>query len=101
MAGQQLIERQSSKPSQNKSHGKNKNKGWPKIPREEKPRERVLPNPIPDQTPVCFTGSKQSPTTRAPTRTPSGEKGPEDSWLRLLSRSDENLPQDRPNHSSL
>ena len=69
--------------------------------KERKPRERVLPNPIPDQTPVCFTGSKQSPTTRAPTRTPSGEKGPEDSWLRLLSRSDENLPQDRPNRSSL
>ena len=48
MAGQQLIERQSSKPSKNKSHGKNKNKVWPKIPSEEKPRERVLPNPIPE-----------------------------------------------------
>ena len=66
MAGQQLIERQSSKPSRNKSHGKNKNKVWPKILREEKPRERVLPNPIPDQPTVrsCVehsTGPKSSP----------------------------------------
>ena len=30
-----------------KTHGKGKEK-WPKIPSEEKPRERVLPNPIPE-----------------------------------------------------
>ena len=30
-----------------KTHGKGKKK-WPKIPSEEKPRERVLPNPIPE-----------------------------------------------------
>ena len=34
-------------------------------PREEKKREKVLPNPIPDQTPVCScaenrTGPKQA-----------------------------------------
>ena len=43
------------------------------------------------------TGPKQIPTTRAPTRTPSGEKGPEDSWLRVLKASNQSLTKDRPN----
>ena len=37
----------------------------------------------------------QSPTTRAPTRTPSGEIGPEDSWPRVLKGSDNRLPKNR------
>ena len=73
-------------------NSKKKAENSPKAERERKKENRekkFLPNPIPDQTPVrsCaehHTGPKQSPTTRAPTRTPSGEKGPEDSWLRVL-----------------
>ena len=90
MAGQQLIERQSSKPSRNKSHGKNKNKVWPKILRE-KPRgieRKVLPKTDSQIQPRCAhvlrtASDLKSPTTRAPTRTPSGETGSEGSWLRV------------------
>ena len=80
MAGQLLIKQQKNPTPKKKPHGKNKNKVRPKIPREEKPRERVLPNPI--------SNLKQRPSIRAPTCSPSGEKGPEGSWLRVLKVSD-------------
>ena len=41
------------------------------------------------------------PLTRAPTRTPCGEAGSEDSWLRLLSGSDKSKPTVRPNRQSM
>ena len=59
----------------------------------EKPRERVLPNPI--------SNLKQRPSIRAPTRSPSGEKGPEDSWLRELKASDQSVTKVRPNRFAL
>ena len=81
MAGHQnkQSEKKNSPKREKKTHGKERKK-WPKIPREEKPRERVLPKPIPNP--------KQRPSIRAPTRSPSGEKGPEGSWLRVLKVSD-------------
>ena len=84
-------------PWEKKPHGIPKNCGrkLPKAEREKrkKTERKVLPKLIPNPIPVrsCAenrTGPK-SPTTRAPTRTPSGETGPEDSWLRLLSGSDQ------------
>ena len=40
------------------------------------------------------------PLTRAPTRTPCGEAGSEDSWLRLLSGSNQSCSEDRPNRTT-
>ena len=57
----------------------------PKAERERKKENRekkFLPNPI--------SNLKTSPSIRAPTRSPSGEKGPEGSWLRVLEVSDPN-----------
>ena len=67
---------------------------WPKFPRgkiREKSERKVLPlNPIPNQ-PRCayvlrIAADTNQPLTRAPTRTPCGEAGSEDSWLRVLGR---------------
>ena len=54
-------------------------------------REKSSPaNPIPNQ-PRCahvlrIAVDTNQPLTRAPTRTPCGEAGSEDSWLRVLGR---------------
>ena len=45
-----------------------------------KTERKSSPEPIPNP--------KQRPSIRAPTRSPSGEKGPEGSWLRVLKVSD-------------
>ena len=66
----------------------------PKIPKRKRvwPREKIekrivlnlisVPNPIISSVEICTRF--RSPLTRAPTRTPSGEIGPEDSWPRVL-----------------
>ena len=70
------------------------------IPREEK-RERKVLTRFPIQ-PRCAhvlrtAPDLKSPTTRAPTRTPSGETGSEGSWLRVAQWSNLVLPTDSPN----
>ena len=55
---------------------------------EPKTERIVLPKPFPNQ-PRCahvlrIAADTNQPLTRAPTRTPCGETGSEDSWLRVL-----------------
>ena len=68
-------------------------------------REKVLPlNPIPNQRRCAhvlrIAAVLNQPLTRAPTRTPCGEAGSEDSWLRLLSGSNQSCSEDRPNRTT-
>ena len=65
--------------------------------KREKTERKSSPEPDSRPNSGVSTGPKQSPSTRAPTRTPSGEKGPEDSWLRVLKVSDQSFTKDRPN----
>ena len=71
----------------------------------QKPREKSSPlNPIPIQRRCAHVLSiaavLNQPLTRAPTRTPCGEAGSEDSWLRLLSGSNQSCLEDRPNRTT-
>ena len=73
---------------------------------ERKTREKSSPaNPILNQPRYAhvlrIVADTNQPLTRAPTRTPCGEAGSEDSWLRLLSGSDKSKPTVRPNRQSM
>ena len=72
----------------------------------EKSERIVLPlNPIPNQRRCAhvlrIAAVLNQPLTRTPTRTPCGEAGSEDSWLRLLSGSDKSKPTVRPNRQPI
>ena len=72
----------------------------------EKGERIVLPlNPIPIQPRYAhalrIVADINQPLTCAPTRTPCGEAGSEDSWLRLLLGSDKSKPTVRPNRQSM